>query len=95
MHVYDTLPIGTRNSPGTSGRFDAAFLRQILESSPLFQGSPQANSFHSTFENSSIHPNHGTDRVLIGEDGLPAVLLWIHVDDILIHAPTQKSLPQL
>ena len=84
MHVYDTLPMGTRNLSGTSGRFGAAFLLQIRESYPLFQGIPQDNSFHSSFQNSPGHPNYGTGRVV--------VLLWMHMDDILIHAPTQKNL---
>ena len=92
MHVYDTLPMGPRNFPGTFGSFGAAFLRQICESSRLFQGSPQDNSFHSSFQNSSSHPNYGTGRVLIGEDDLPAILLWLHADDILIRAPTQQNL---
>ena len=29
---------------------------------------------------------------MFGSDGLPAVLLWLHVDDILIHAPTLSKL---
>jgi hypothetical protein len=27
-------------------------------------------------------------RILIGSDGLPACLIWIHVDDIFLHGPT-------
>ena len=30
--------------------------------------------------------------MLIGSDGLPAVLLWLHVDDLLIDAPTMGKL---
>ena len=37
-YVYRTLPMGTRNSPGASGRFGAAFIRTIIETSDLFEG---------------------------------------------------------
>ena len=30
----------------------------------------------------------GVSRVVIGLDGLPAVIVWIHVDNIFIHGPT-------
>ena len=29
---------------------------------------------------------------MFGPDGLPAMLLWVHIDDILIHAPTKAKL---
>jgi hypothetical protein len=33
-------------------------------------------------------PKLGIGRVLIGSDGLPVFLIWIHVDDIFLPGPT-------
>ena len=44
IYYYGTLPMGTRNSPGASGRFGAAFIRMILENTDLFGGVPVDNS---------------------------------------------------
>ena len=40
MYVYRTLPMGTRNSPGSSGKFGVAFIRLVIDTSDLFQGIP-------------------------------------------------------
>lgn len=92
LYVYNTFPMGTRNSPGASGRFGAAFIRFLIDQFPVFQGKPVDNSTISHFINKTYHPEYGEGRVLIGLDGLPVVLLWIHVDDILIHGPTLSKL---
>ena len=91
-YIYKTFPMGTRNSPGASGRFGAAFLRTVIDSSDLFHGTPIDNSLQQYFSQTIIHPTYGEGRVLIGSDGLPVVLIWMHVDDILIHAPTLLKL---
>ena len=39
-NIYKTFPMGTRNSPGASGRFGAAFLRIIMNSSDPVHGTP-------------------------------------------------------
>ena len=90
--VYNTLPMGTRNSPGASGRFGAAFIRMVMDTSELFQGEPIDNSLHGYFTHKINHPTLGEGRVLIGPDGLPAVLLWLHVDDLLVHSSTLGKL---
>ena len=92
LYVYGTLPMGTRNSPGASGRFGAAFIRMILETSPLFQGKAVDNSIQQYFTKTVYHPTLGEGRVLMGSDGLPVVLIWLHVDDIFIHSPTLDKL---
>ena len=43
-YVYRKLPMGTRSSPRASGRFSAAFIRKVMESSDLLGGSPVDNS---------------------------------------------------
>jgi hypothetical protein len=88
---YDTFPMGTCNSPAASGRFGAAFIRLIIESSPLFQGSPIDNSLVGMILDKNFDPSLGQGRVLIGLDGLPALLIWLHIDDILLHGPTEKK----
>ena len=92
MYVYNTFPMGTRNSPGASGRFGAAFLRYVVDKFPVFQGTPVDNSPITYFRKTVYHPEYGEGRVLIGSDGEPVVLVWIHVDDILIHGPSFEKL---
>jgi hypothetical protein len=36
-------------------------------------------------------PALGRGRVLIGDDGLPAVLLWLHRDDFFLHSLTKDN----
>ena len=42
--VYGTLPVGTRNSPGASETFGAAFIRIVMDTSDLFHWKPINNS---------------------------------------------------
>ena len=37
-------------------------------------------------------PEQGSGLIHIGEDGLPAALIWAFVDDFKIHAPTRAKL---
>ena len=92
MWVYETLPMGTRNSPGISGRFGAAFLRRVIDKFPTFQGTPVDNSIMAYFTKKLYHPDYGEGRALVGTDGIPIVIVWIHVDDILAHGPTLAKL---
>ena len=84
--------MGTRNSPGTSGRFGAAFIRVILDNTELFGGDPVDNFIQQYFVKKFSHPILGEGRVLLGKDGLPAVLIWLHVDEILIYGSTLGKL---
>ena len=88
MKRYATLPMGAGNSPGASGRYGAVFLHLVTTTLPAFQGQPVRNDIASGFAGSGYDPRLGVGRVLIGTDGLPACLLWIHVDDLLVHGPT-------
>ena len=92
MYIYDTLPMGTRNSPGASGRFGAAFIRLLVDTFPIFKGSPVDNSPMANFTKRVYHPEHGEGRVLVDSNGIPVVLIWMHVDDVLIHGPTLGKL---
>jgi hypothetical protein len=91
MLRYKTLPMGAGNSPGASGRFGAIFVRLIRETLPAFQGTPMQNDYAGAFAGAGYHPHLGIGRVIIGLDGLPACIIWIHVDDLLIHGPSYEK----
>ena len=86
--VAQGLPMGATNSPGGSGRLGVAFVRMVLDTCPVFTGDPFLNDPISCLTGLPYRGKLGVGRILIGADGLPAVLVWIHVDDILIHGPT-------
>jgi hypothetical protein len=88
---YSRFPMGSRNSPGASGRFGAALLRVIQDTSEDFQGHPAQNDFVSYIRERGYNPSLGTGRVLMGVDGEPSLLIWIHVDDIFLHGPTYEK----
>jgi hypothetical protein len=88
---YERFPMGSTNSPGASGRFGAAFLREVIDTDSRFQGLPRDNSMESHLRGLGYDPSLGIGRILIGSDGLPALLLWIHVDDVFLHGPTENK----
>ena len=49
MYLYDKFHMGTRNSPNAAGRFGAAFIRLVINSSPIFSGKQVNNSIQSYF----------------------------------------------
>ena len=52
-----------------------------------------SNAWLEQFETGKHDPTLGAGRVLLGEeDGLGAALIWAHVDDFFIHAPTREKL---
>ena len=84
----------TRQSPAGSGRFGATFLQILMYKCALFQGRPVDNSFPGFICHHLFDPKLGEDRVLIPDDGTPALLLWLHVDDILLHGPTLSKVEE-
>jgi hypothetical protein len=86
---YDRLPMGSSNSPGISGRFGVASLRLIIDNFHEFQG---CAILKHPLENGYYNPRMGEGCILIGLDGLPALLIWIHVDDMLVHGPSKDKL---
>jgi hypothetical protein len=80
--------MGGGNSPSIAGRHGAAFLRLLRRNSKLFQGTLTANTWWRHFgEGTPFNPKLGQGAVLIGDDRLPAVLIWSHCDDFFIHGP--------
>ena len=87
-YYYARLPMGTRQSPAGSGRIGNAFLRMIIETNPCFQGTPVDNSLVGQLLLKLHTPSFGEGWVLLDEEGIPCVLPWLHVDDLLLHGPT-------
>jgi len=88
---YFGLPMGSASSPGLAGRYGASLLRQVREREAVFQGVLQDNGWRSFLEKKPFEAHKGVGLVLMGADGLPAAIMWIHVDDIAIHAPTKSK----
>jgi hypothetical protein len=92
QYVYRALPMGAAASPSLAGRYGAAFLRLLRTFSPEYQGTPICNTWWKNFSGELVYnPHLGHGRVLIGEDGLPAALVWAHCDDFFIHSPTKAK----
>jgi hypothetical protein len=91
FYVWAGLPMGAGNSPAASGGAGNGFVRALLESCPEFQGTPTDNTFVALLKGESYNPKWGHARVLIGDDGLPAAIIWHHIDDFFIHAPTRDK----
>jgi hypothetical protein len=93
LYWYLGLPMGSANSPAISGRMGAAFIRLLLMCHPdIFSGDGVSNTWRDKFSGRTYDPKLGHGYVLISpEDGLPAVLVWAHIDDFLIHGPTYEK----
>jgi hypothetical protein len=83
--------MGAANSPAISCRITNSALRMIRNREPVFQGEIGTNTWKDAMEGKEYDVRKGHGRVLMGADGLPAALLWVMVDDYLIHAPTKKK----
>jgi hypothetical protein len=83
--------MGSSNSPAVSGRFGAAFLCLIFQELEEMQGEVLINDWKVALEGDEFDPKLGIGRFMIGYDGLPACLIWIHVDDIFLHGPTHEK----
>jgi hypothetical protein len=91
QYCYATLPMGTRNSPGASGRFGNAFMRMLVGGCRLFQGTPRRNDFLCRLAGEPFDPTIGTGRVEITDEGKPTCRSWLHVDDLLLHATDKED----
>jgi hypothetical protein len=91
MYVYCGLPMGSANSPAVAGRAGYALIRSLTEDYPAIFGSQAAtNTWLDILSDSGVYDErlgHGY-RIHSPDDDLPAVLVFCHVDDFLIHGPT-------
>jgi hypothetical protein len=72
-------------------RIGNGVLRQLRATSKAFQGTVIENTWRVALDGGDYDPKLGHGRVLMGEDGTPAALIWSMVDDFLIHAPTRSK----
>jgi hypothetical protein len=84
--------MGAGNSPAIAGRHGAALLRLMRTRCGLYQGQATPNTWwHHYSVGKPYDAEWGHGMVYIGEDGLPAALIWGHCDDFLIHGPTHAK----
>jgi hypothetical protein len=69
--------------------FWAAFLWLIHYEVEDMQGVVINNDWKVSIEGGGFDPKLGIRRFIIGSDGLPFCLIYIHVDDIFLHRPTR------
>ena len=90
--VYCKLPMGAGNSPSLAGRYGSSFLRLLRERCKLFQGTLRPNLWLNSLSGAGDYDGTaGHGMVLDGDDGEPAVLVWAHCDDFLIHGSTKEK----
>jgi hypothetical protein len=89
--VWAGLPMGAANSPAISCRITNSALRMIREREPVFQGHIDTNTWRDAMAGNDYDVRKGHGRILMGADGLPVALLWVMVDDYLVHAPTKRK----
>ena len=89
--LYTGLPMGSGSSPGLAGRFGLAFVRMLKETCGVFERSARVNGWWSQLTDEGYNPTLGYGFSLHSQDGSPAVKIWVHVDDFLIHGPTLAS----
>ena len=89
--VWVGLPMGSSNSPAIACRLTNSVLRQIREREEIFKGKPEMNSWRTKLEANKYNPKQGHGRTLIRDNGEPVALIWVMVDDFLVHAPTKQA----
>jgi hypothetical protein len=91
LYWYTRLHMGSSSSPAVSGWFGAGFLRLIFLEVVEMQGEVVIDDWKFALEGDEFDPKLGIGQVLIVYYGLPACLIWIHVDDIFLHGPTREK----
>ena len=89
--VYAGLPMGGGNSPAIACRLSNSAIRQLRSTSKAFAGKVVENTWRRSLEGQKYHPEWGHGRVRIGEDGIPACLIWGMVDDFKVHGATKRK----
>ncbi|MGL4352310.1 MAG: hypothetical protein ACRCT2_17460 [Plesiomonas shigelloides] len=94
LYYYSALPMGAANSPALAGRYGLSFLRLLRETFSAFRGRPRFNSWWSerfSAAEERYDPKLGHGMAFLRSDGRPAVRVWVHVDDFMIHGPDYDS----
>ncbi|CAJ1956287.1 unnamed protein product, partial [Cylindrotheca closterium] len=85
--------MGAGNSPALACKFGAAFVRLVKERFDVFQGTGRANCDWTGFSEIGFDPKLGYGFILTDDTG-GSVLIWVWVDDFLIHGPTYEKTAQ-
>ena len=88
---YTGLPMGAGNSPALASRYGVAFLRKLREKYDIFKGKGRANCYWTGLSYLGFDPDKGYGFIFEDENGEGVVLLWVWVDDFLIHGPTYEK----
>lgn len=88
MYYWASLPMGAGNSPACGCRHGLAFLRLVRR---YLVDNSTTNTWHGQLTEGAYDPKLGYGFVLRAPDGAPAVRIWAHVDDFLIHGPSLKA----
>jgi hypothetical protein len=89
--VWYGLPMGAGNSPAIACRINNGAVRQMKENHSVFQGKVVLNTWGEALSSGNYDERLGHGRMLMGEDGLPAAIVFSMVDDYFIHGPTLKK----
>jgi hypothetical protein len=85
--------MGPANSPSLAGQYGTAFLRLLKTDCSLYQGTLLTMRWWKSFDGiKSCDSSPGQGRVLIGDNGLPASLVWSHCDAFYISRPTKEKI---
>ena len=91
VYVYCGLPMGATNSPAASCRIGQSFLRLLRTKHEVFGTRSKENTWYSGFRGEGYQSGLGYGIVIERPYGQPAVRLWVHVDDFLVHGPDWES----
>ena len=84
--VAHPFPHGVHQLPwGIGAVWGRVFSVSFGSIAPCSKGIPGINHLLS---GAGFDPKLGEGRVLVADDGSPALLIWIHVDDVFLHGPT-------
>ena len=89
--IWYGLCMGSTNSPAIACRHGQGLIRKLLSRSKVFRQSAQANCWWTELTYSGYDPNLGYGFKFLRADGKPAVKIWAHIDDFLIHGPDYDS----
>eukprot|EP00957_Ditylum_brightwellii_P139296 10615793-Ditylum_brightwellii.AAC.1 len=81
--------MGSASLPGFTGQ-EMGVIYQMIEEHPLFKGWVKVNFITRHYTRDAYDPPLPENRVEIGKDRRPILVIWISMDDFLIHVLTHK-----
>lgn len=87
---YRGLPMGSASSPAIAGQGVAALLRDLLRHD-MFEGRVILNDVTNHLRGEPYRARWPEGRVIVGADGQPVPIIFVWVDDFLVHASTRSA----